>query len=715
MAEHHHLDPTLASQTPRDEQTATLAPGETAPSSVKQWGEFQLLQRLGQGAFGEVYRAWDPVLEREIALKLLLPRGFDLEEEYISVVAEARAIARMRHPNIVSVYGVDRRDGRVGFWSDYVRGRTLSSLVEMEGPLSAEATVSAGIALCDALAAVHGAGLLHRDIKASNAMRDENGRVLLMDFGLSQEAHRVSLPAGTPKYMAPELLLGEAATVQTDLFAMGVLLHYLSTGKYPQVARNAGSKLDPAVPRKLRAVVEKAIRLTPGDRYLNATQMREALTATLSSKAIPKDADPDAAKQTSHWKRYLGLAIGAYFIFSPMVKRLFHTKGSASPPVASMDNAAAEDALNRYDIPGNTALAISLYQKALANTPEDALAEAGHARASWRMYLDTSDKKWIDAANQASDKAMSLNPRLAEVETTAGALHVGQGKVDVGMQELRKALALDGRSADVHAALGEAYRKQGRTDQAEDELRSAMDLDDDNWRWPYLLGALNLDAGDWKSARENLQRSLDETPDNARVLYDMGVVNWKQDRLQDATADFSKAIQIDPTVQPTLALGSVLLLQGNDAEAVATFRQAVTLNPKLWSAWGGLAQACEQSPDHAAEADGAFRKAIELASAELKNSPEDANLVSQLGSYYAHLHQEASALPLLRKSVLLAPSNPEVLFRVGTSYEVLGKRQEALKFIGDALNLGFSVEDAKRSRALQSLRKDPHAPQEIRA
>jgi hypothetical protein len=145
----------------------------------KSWGNFQLLQRLGQGGFGEVYRAWDPVLEREIAVKLLLPGDLDAEQELISAVSEARALARVRHPNIVSVYGVERRDGRVGFWSDYIRGRTLQSLVETEGRLEAQRVASLGASLCDALAAVHAAGLLHRDVKASNA-----GKIALRDAEL---------------------------------------------------------------------------------------------------------------------------------------------------------------------------------------------------------------------------------------------------------------------------------------------------------------------------------------------------------------------------------------------------------------------------------------------------------------------------------------------------------------------------------------------------
>lgn len=720
MAEQHQLDPVIQP----DELTATLASVEPILPGVKRWGDFQLLQRLGQGAFGEVYRAWDPVLEREVALKLLLPRGLDLEQEYLSIVAEARAIARVRHPNIVSVYGVDRRDGRVGFWSDYVRGRTLSSIVEMEGPLSADATARAGIALAEALAAVHGAGLLHRDIKASNAMRDENGRVLLMDFGLSQDAHNAAQPAGTPKYMAPELLTGVPATVQSDLYALGILIHYLAMGKYPRVPRSAEARLDAEVPRELREVIAKAIRRAPQDRYLNAKKMCEALTATLAaSQAALQTAPPSsgeakpakrAAEERPRWKRYIGLAIGAFFIFSPWVKTLVRTKRAGTSPASYQDYLAAQSALERYDKPGNTQRAITLYQRTLAKSPDFALADAGLARASWRMYLDTSDNTWVDAANTASDKAMSLNPNLAEVEMTAGSLHVDQGKVDLGMQELQKALALDGRSAEVHAALGEAYREQGRIEDAKTELQSAIDLGDDNWRWPYLLGALELDAGDIKAAQESLQSALEKTPDNARVLYNLGVANWRLNRLADAGDDLKRAIAIAPTLKPVLALGSVLLLQGKYPAAIDAFRRAVELNPSSWKAWGTLGEAYEWNSEDSSEAASAFRKAIELSSDDLKNSPENADVVSRVAEFHASLREEKEALPLLRKSLLLAPRNPDVLERAATSYEALGRRTEALKYVDQALQLGWSVEYAKKVPSLSALRKDPRAPEAIR-
>src|SRR6266568_3254967 len=119
-----------------DEPTITMEGGDSRPDAgaPTYWGPFRLIEKVGQGGFGQVYRAWDSTLEREVALKLLLPRELDPDEDAKSVLREARLMARVRHPNVVPVYGVDRHDGRVGFWSEFVRGKTLSTLLRSQGP-----------------------------------------------------------------------------------------------------------------------------------------------------------------------------------------------------------------------------------------------------------------------------------------------------------------------------------------------------------------------------------------------------------------------------------------------------------------------------------------------------------------------------------------------------------------------------------------------------
>src|SRR6185369_14849972 len=162
------------------------APEPPQIPAIGTWGPFTLLEKVGEGAFGEVFRARD-ALQRDVALKLLrLGRGpGSRSSAQISsrILHEGRIMARVRHTNVVSVYGAEEHDGRVGLSMEFVRGRTLEALLESHGTFSAREAVLIGRELCRALAATHAAGLVHRDVKARNVMREEGGRVVLMDFG----------------------------------------------------------------------------------------------------------------------------------------------------------------------------------------------------------------------------------------------------------------------------------------------------------------------------------------------------------------------------------------------------------------------------------------------------------------------------------------------------------------------------------------------------
>jgi serine/threonine protein kinase len=161
--------------------------GETSPAgysasdaALGSWGPLRLLEKIGEGAYGDVFRAWDPRLDREVALKLLpLPHAL-AGRPTSTIIHEGRLLARVRHPNVVTIYGAEQIDDRIGLWMELVRGRTLEQVVKARGPFSAAETARIGLELCRALSAVHGAGLLHRDIKAHNVMLADDGRVVLM-------------------------------------------------------------------------------------------------------------------------------------------------------------------------------------------------------------------------------------------------------------------------------------------------------------------------------------------------------------------------------------------------------------------------------------------------------------------------------------------------------------------------------------------------------
>src|SRR4029077_3820250 len=205
------------------ENAAVVDSREEAPQT---WGPLRMLERVSEGAFGAVYRAWDTRLDREVALKLLRRRDWSDAGDESFVIHEGRMLAQVRHPNVVTVHGADRIAGHVGLWMEFVHGRTLEDLVRERGPFGAGEATLIGLDLCRALSAVHRAGLMHRDIKTQNGMRGDGGRIVLMDFGTGLEHtsasnHEASSVAGTPLYMAPEILDGHEASIQSDIYSVG--------------------------------------------------------------------------------------------------------------------------------------------------------------------------------------------------------------------------------------------------------------------------------------------------------------------------------------------------------------------------------------------------------------------------------------------------------------------------------------------------------------
>lgn len=163
-----------------------------------------------------------------------------------------------------------------------------------------------------------------------------------------------------------------------------------------------------------------------------------------------------------------------------------------------------------------------------------------------------------------------------------------------------------------------------------------------------------------------------------------------------------------------MALGDVFYRQNDFASAIATYERAVDVAPKQFDAWGNLAETYIAAGNHEAQAAEAFQKAAVLAEEERKRTPDDSYTISMLGKYYASLHNETRALPLLRKAIALAPKDPDVAERVAEAYEVLGRRKDALEFLTKALQLGYSANYAKASPTFKSLRCDPDAPPAIR-
>jgi len=261
---------------------------QSALERLTSWGHLVINERIGGGAYGDVYRASDPQLNRDVALKLLRA---DRDGSAERLLAEARILARVRHPHVVTVHGADVREGRAGLWMELVQGQTLQAWLQSHGVMGAGETIAAGVDLCRALSAVHAAGLVHGDIKTQNVMREDKGRLVLMDFGAGRVQGADSLAvAGTPLYLAPEVLAGEPATPRSDIYSLGVLLFHLLTASYPTAAQDLdelrtahadGSRtwlrdLRPDLPPNLVRAIERALDPDPARRFATAGEMERS-------------------------------------------------------------------------------------------------------------------------------------------------------------------------------------------------------------------------------------------------------------------------------------------------------------------------------------------------------------------------------------------------------------------------------------------------------
>jgi RNA polymerase sigma factor (sigma-70 family) len=261
---------------------AETGTSDTSPQILipgQQWAHFVVGDMIGRGGFGTVYRARDPWLQCDYALKVLkVPARI----EAASWLHEALTLARVRDPNVVSIHGAAIDQGMVGLWMDLILGETLETRVSRRGPMIERQVIDIGLQLCRALASVHDIGIVHGDLSAKNVIVDPDGRVMLTDFGASRLVGRLTgaapaTPArfGTISYSSPEMLSGGASTVQSDVYALGVLLFHLLTADMPNRVGRASALGESSA---LSYVIDVALAPDPSKRWPTTRAMEGALT-----------------------------------------------------------------------------------------------------------------------------------------------------------------------------------------------------------------------------------------------------------------------------------------------------------------------------------------------------------------------------------------------------------------------------------------------------
>jgi serine/threonine-protein kinase len=270
---------------------------EVTPTKI---GKYEIVELVGEGAMGTVYRAKDTVLGRTVAVKVMnasIARQADHRQRFLR---EAQAAGSLQHPNVVTIYDMGELDGHLFIAMEFVHGTDLEKLMVGAEPLKLQSKLDIIVDVLMGLSYAHKHGIVHRDIKPANIRVEEDGRAKIMDFGVahlaSSDMTRTGLVVGTPSYMAPEQVMGGKAVPGTDLFAVGAVLYHLLAGVKPfegptlqslfyRIVTDAPRPLDevrPGLPPALNAIVQKAMQKEASNRYASALEMANAIIAVRS-------------------------------------------------------------------------------------------------------------------------------------------------------------------------------------------------------------------------------------------------------------------------------------------------------------------------------------------------------------------------------------------------------------------------------------------------
>ena len=275
----------------------------------RQIGRYKILEQLGQGGMSVVYKGLDTALDREVAIKVLHPHLATREESRKRLAREARAVARLRHPNILEVYDFASGDSEEAYIvTEYIKGKTLRQFLAEQalGPPEISAMVVHQIA--SALAHAHELSVIHRDLKPENVMLRDDGVLKLMDFGIAKIVDRdekmtmTGALVGSPAHMAPEIIEGEEAGPEADVFSLGTMLYLFATGRLPFTANNTTAtlkrildgiyedprRIEPLVSDELAEIIATCLMRQPKGRYPNAVALRDALGDHLETLGLKR-------------------------------------------------------------------------------------------------------------------------------------------------------------------------------------------------------------------------------------------------------------------------------------------------------------------------------------------------------------------------------------------------------------------------------------------
>ena len=713
-----------------------------------QLGGYDIVASLGRGGMGEVYRAADASLGRDVALKVLPQHQSASPEQRERFVREARAASALNHPNIITIYEIGSDQGVDFIAMELVRGRTLTEALSDHRTTIPE-LLGYALQIAEGLSRAHGAGIVHRDLKPTNIMVTDDRLIKILDFGVAKmnvdtdaadlqtqaPLTRDGASVGTVGYMSPEQALGAPVDARTDVFSFGIILFELLTKQRPFVGASASdvlhslhfaeppiARIPSSVPRPVVAVIRKCLAKSPQDRYRTMTDVAEVLrtltvqdagAARQSWTAATLTAVRDAARSSRGRALLIGLAalvaVGASIRYIPLRSS---SAGSPTAPAESLPSSALElttmaaTHLVRQDRPEDVERAITLLERAIQIDPSYAPAYAHLSEARLRTYRTSPDKQWLKLAGDSANRAVALNPDLAIGHVALGFFHHDSGQTDAALGAFRRAAELDPLNPLPQMGIGATLATARRDAEAEAALRRAIELGPNRWRAHTELGQFFYVRARYAEAVESWEKARALTPDNLIVLRNLGAAYFRSRHYDEAASVLQRALEVGPSGGILANLGNIYFVQGRYSDSVASFERALQLDANNYLYWGNLGDALRWAPGRRPEAASAYRHASELLRTEIAAKPADAELRTRHALYLVKSGETAAALAELQ-TARATTFTAQMHYRATVVYELAEKRDDALEALGRALKAGYPAVELFAEPELTSLRSDP--------
>jgi len=701
---------------------------------TKAAGHYELLERIGSGGAGVLWRARDEKLDRIVALKFLSPELVNNADARARFAMEARAASSIDHPNICTIYEIgDTPEGEIYISMAYYGGTTLKSVLE-QGPITPRRAVPIAVQIARGLSAAHEELIIHRDIKPGNVMMADHDTVKIVDFGLAKCTNRVritdpNLSLGTPAYMSPEQIRGEEVDVRTDIWSLGVVLFEMVTGALPFKGDTAGAVInsilngeprsikdfDSSLPNRLSLVIAKALQKSPRARY----QCADEMIAELRDLLADVDSDAQTVRRSATGRRQSSVAVLPFTDMSAERDQEYLCDGLAEEILGAIRRIPELRVASRtssFQFKGRAADIREIGHKLNVETVlEGSVRRAGDRLRVSAQLVSVADgyRLWYERYDRDLKDVFAIQDEIANciaeaLEVTLGGDATATSEIVPESAEAWE-LYLQGRQFFLQ------HRRKS-FEVARQAFMEAIRVDPGYARaWAGIANChsftrLYFGGGTEETTEAEVAslRAIELAPQLAEARLARGLALFLSGKMDEAESELVRAIEIDPLLyEAHYFWGRIAFTKGDMPEAARHFERACSISPEAFDSWYLMGMACRKLGEDA-RARKADLDCIEAVKKQIRVHADDTRAWTMGAAVFAEMGEPERALTWVSRAVAIGPDEPSVNYNAACVYVRLDRPDEAIACLSSSVTAGALQKDwILNDPDLDPLRQDP--------